>query len=361
MLQAMGEKAVGRDELVREVADRLDTDPSLVSERVRTAKPLQEVATRARSGADAAGDRSPSGAAADAARGPRAGAAGDVHRRPEAGEASSSSGSREEHMTAGGAPALAWLRDHLDDPAGGLPRDDEELISLITELVMTAEREPASEGAMELNFMLLEQQRLEEGISRRPGGRRRRRTGPPDPRASRAPRPHLPHRILRAVGPACFHGLVHSLRATRHASAISSRWDGEKRGRTKARTTAEPADLSDSAMVSDGLTVRAAGCRTRRELLDGPVLAKKYGLALETVRPQLARPADRAAAQRRAEESAAICPNARRDVSSACARTASYRCVKCRISRRDECAGAEVARSLGRGGGRGCELCGYRR
>ena len=36
VLAAMGE-AVGRDELIREVADRLDTDPSLVSERVRSA------------------------------------------------------------------------------------------------------------------------------------------------------------------------------------------------------------------------------------------------------------------------------------------------------------------------------------
>jgi hypothetical protein len=68
-------------------------------------------------------------------------------------------------MTASGAPALAWLRDHLDDPAGELPRDDDELSSLITELVMTAERDPASEGAMELNYMLLEQERLEKGIT----------------------------------------------------------------------------------------------------------------------------------------------------------------------------------------------------
>ena len=68
-------------------------------------------------------------------------------------------------MSASGRPALEWLRDHLDDPIAGLPRDDEELISLITELMMRAERDPASEGAMELNFMLLEQQRLEDGIS----------------------------------------------------------------------------------------------------------------------------------------------------------------------------------------------------
>jgi hypothetical protein len=47
----------------------------------------------------------------------------------------------------------------------GLPRDDPALTSLITELVMRAETEPDSEGAMQLNFDLLEQQRLEDGIA----------------------------------------------------------------------------------------------------------------------------------------------------------------------------------------------------
>ena len=49
--------------------------------------------------------------------------------------------------------------------SAGLPRDDAALTSLITELVMRAESEPASEGAMQLNFDLLEQQRLEDGIA----------------------------------------------------------------------------------------------------------------------------------------------------------------------------------------------------
>jgi hypothetical protein len=49
------------------------------------------------------------------------------------------------------------------DPIAGLPRDDAALTSLITELVMRAEREPASEAAMQLD--LLEQRRLQDGIS----------------------------------------------------------------------------------------------------------------------------------------------------------------------------------------------------
>ena len=95
----------------------------------------------------------------------RAGAARDVRRRPEDGRGLHSP-ARPEHMSASGRPALEWLRDHLDDPLSGLPREDQELLSLVTELEMRADREPApTELGMDLNFMLLEQQRLEDGIA----------------------------------------------------------------------------------------------------------------------------------------------------------------------------------------------------
>ncbi len=156
------EGAVGLDELVREVSDRLDTDPSLVSERVRTAKAAaggceQRPGTAER---QAPVERAPLTPREARERALLAMCISDPKRGRGFIERL-----REEHMTTGGATALAWLRDHLDDPASGLPRDDQELTSLITELVMTAEREPASEGAMELNFMLLEQERLEKGIT----------------------------------------------------------------------------------------------------------------------------------------------------------------------------------------------------
>jgi hypothetical protein len=47
----------------------------------------------------------------------------------------------------------------------GLPRDDAALTSLITELVMRAETHPASREAMQLNFDLLEEQRLDDEIA----------------------------------------------------------------------------------------------------------------------------------------------------------------------------------------------------
>jgi DNA primase len=183
VLAAMGE-AVGRDELVREVADRLDTDPSLVVERVRSAPAETEgggsggpVGGRGRSRGGSGGPggaNAPAGTAAGPAASPREALTPREARErallamciadPKRG-APLIERLSPEHMSASGAPALAWLREHLEDPMSGLPRDDEELVSLITELKMRAEREPASEGAMELNFMLLEQRRLEDGIT----------------------------------------------------------------------------------------------------------------------------------------------------------------------------------------------------
>jgi hypothetical protein len=60
----------------------------------------------------------------------------------------------------------------LDEPMSGLPREDEEVVSLITHLVMKAEREPGGREAMELNFLQLEQTMIEGRIevARKGGG-----------------------------------------------------------------------------------------------------------------------------------------------------------------------------------------------
>jgi hypothetical protein len=47
----------------------------------------------------------------------------------------------------------------------GLPREDEELVSLVTQLVMQSRREPGSRDAMELNFLQLEQAMVEDRIA----------------------------------------------------------------------------------------------------------------------------------------------------------------------------------------------------
>jgi DNA primase len=161
VLKAMGETALGFDELVRQVADRLDTDASLVLARVRSA-PEPSAAPAG----DAGGSKAPRPVAATLT--PR-----ETRERallamclaePETGRRFIDQLS-DEHLSPSGAPALRWLRDHLDDPMTDLPREDAALTSLITELVMRSETEPATEGAMQLNFDLLELQRLEDGIS----------------------------------------------------------------------------------------------------------------------------------------------------------------------------------------------------
>jgi hypothetical protein len=162
VLKAMGETALGFDELVRKVADRLDTDPSLVLARVRSAPDAPTAA-----GADGEGNgRAPRPVAATLT--PR-----ETRERallamciadPKVGRQFIDQLS-DGHLSPSGQPALRWLREHLEDPMAGLPRDDAALTSLISELVMRSGSEPASEAAMQLNFDLLEQQRLEDGIS----------------------------------------------------------------------------------------------------------------------------------------------------------------------------------------------------
>jgi DNA primase len=161
VLKAMGETALGFDELVRKVADRLDTDPSLVLARVRSAPdaPTQGDGVVGNGGA-------PRPVAATLT--PR-----ETRERALLAMCLADPGTgrkfieqlSDEHLSTSGQPALRWLREHLDDPMTGLPREDAALTSLISELVMRSGSEPASEAAMQLNFDLLEQQRLEDGIS----------------------------------------------------------------------------------------------------------------------------------------------------------------------------------------------------
>jgi hypothetical protein len=163
ILAGMGETA-SRDDLVRKIAGTLDLEPALVMGRVTAARP----------------------ASGGAAQGPRGGASAAVPLRG-GGELSSRErrerallamcialpvdGSEylgrltDEHLSPTGARAAAWLREHPEDPASNLPHDDDQLAGLIAELVILAHDEPASAEAMELNYLLLEQRRLEAQIA----------------------------------------------------------------------------------------------------------------------------------------------------------------------------------------------------
>jgi DNA primase len=68
-------------------------------------------------------------------------------------------------LSRSGREGVEFLRAHPTDPAKHLPRENGTLVALITELMMMAREEPASEESMELNFLLLDQRRLEDEIA----------------------------------------------------------------------------------------------------------------------------------------------------------------------------------------------------
>jgi DNA primase len=164
ILAGMGETA-SRDDLVRRVAGRLDLEPALVMGRVTAARPPSGGAAeppRGSGGGTPAPARS-GGELTSRERRERALLAMCVALPPEGREYLARL--TDEHLSPSGTRAAAWLREHPEDPASNLPHDDGELAGLIAELVILAHDEPASPEAMELNFLLLEQRRLESEIA----------------------------------------------------------------------------------------------------------------------------------------------------------------------------------------------------
>jgi DNA primase len=164
ILSGLGESA-SRDDLVRRVAERLDLEPAMVMGKVVAAQPLSGGAGQApqpdRPGAPTV--RKPAELTSRERR-ERALLAMCIALPEEGKDYLARLG--EEHLSPSGARILAWLREHPKDPASNLPRDDAELAGLIAELVILAHDEPASPDAMELNYLLLEQRRLEAEIAK---------------------------------------------------------------------------------------------------------------------------------------------------------------------------------------------------
>jgi DNA primase len=163
ILGAMGETA-SRDDLVRQVAERLDLEPAMVMGRIVAARPA--------SGGSEQAPAPQRGAPAPAPR--RAAELTSRERRerallamcialPDEGK-DYLARLTDAHLSPTGLRAAAWLREHPQDPASNLP-EDPELTGLVTELVMLAHDEPASHESMELNFMLLDQRRIEHEIA----------------------------------------------------------------------------------------------------------------------------------------------------------------------------------------------------
>jgi hypothetical protein len=150
---------------VAKVAGRLDLEPALVMGRVTAARPVSGGSaepSRRGGGPPAARVRS-GGELTSRERRERALLAMCIA-QPEEGKEYLAR-LTDAHLSSLGTHAAAWLRDNLDDPASNLPHDDDQLAGLIAELVILAHDEPASAEAMELNYLLLEQRRLEAEIA----------------------------------------------------------------------------------------------------------------------------------------------------------------------------------------------------
>jgi DNA primase len=162
VMAGMGETA-SREELVAQVADRLDLEPAMVMGRVVAAQPAT------------GGGAEPLSRQATGAPSRRPAELTSRERRERAllamcialpGEGKEYLDRLEDgHLSPLGTRAAAWLRMHPEDPASNLPQDDDELAGLVAELVMLAHDEPASTEAMQLNYLLLEQRRLESEIA----------------------------------------------------------------------------------------------------------------------------------------------------------------------------------------------------
>jgi DNA primase len=164
VLAGMGE-TVSREELVRKVAEQLDLEPAMVMGRVVAATPAtggREEAAPERREASQQQQRRPAELTSRERR-ERALLAMCIAIPAEGREYLARL--TEAHLSPTGLRAAAWLREHPDDPASNLPSDDGELAGVIAELVIMSREEPASHEAMELNFLLLDQRRLEDEIA----------------------------------------------------------------------------------------------------------------------------------------------------------------------------------------------------
>ena len=177
VLASMGD-SITRDELVREVGDRLSADPSLVSRRLQTAgrgrgNPVAR-AEPVRTGGVEAGAGEGGAAAPGAVQKRGALSEAEVRERALLGMCIAAPAHGRTCLerigdgylsSAGMVRARDWLLGHLDEPQVGLPRDDEELVNIVTELVLRSQREPASPEAIELNLLHLERSALDRQIA----------------------------------------------------------------------------------------------------------------------------------------------------------------------------------------------------
>ncbi len=162
VLAGMGE-TISRDEMLREVASRLDADPGFVARLVK--ERAVGGALTPRSGPLEAAAPEPSGRPIRSPR-PRREHAFLAMCVAEPGEGELGLGAVESGWFSdplAGRAAL-WLRDHLEAPDQGHPADDPPLASLLERLVKAAEQRPVESGAIEVSRLKIEQAFLEDRL-----------------------------------------------------------------------------------------------------------------------------------------------------------------------------------------------------
>jgi DNA primase len=185
--------SITREELMREVADRLDADPGLVARRTASAGkgpvavPAPEPAVDAQPASEARPQR-----ALNARERREAGMLALCIKLPAEGEGFLEKLTAAHFSRPAAARARAWLREHVEDPMEGLSREDEELYSYVADLKLRADEEPASAGAMELSFLELERARIDDEIAAA------ETNGGPPPVELQRERARLTERIARA-------------------------------------------------------------------------------------------------------------------------------------------------------------------
>jgi DNA primase len=160
--------SITREELMREVADRLDADPGLVGRRVASGR--RRAQAKLVEGAPEGAPSVPARELSVRERREMALLAMCV-RLPAEGGGYLERLAADHFVSPVAARARDWLVGHLDEPLRGLGRDDEELLAYVTQLVMRAEREPSSRGAIEVNFLELERDRLDRRIAELEGAK----------------------------------------------------------------------------------------------------------------------------------------------------------------------------------------------
>ena len=162
VLGEMNESA-SRDDLVRRVSERLELEPAMVLRRAGAARRRRTADPPKRPGPEQ--DPGPAAVIELTPRERRERALLAMCIAMPADGAAYLAKLSDEHLSAVGARARDWLREHPEEPGSDLPHDDPELSGILTELVIMSRAEPASVEAMELNYLQLEQRRLEARIS----------------------------------------------------------------------------------------------------------------------------------------------------------------------------------------------------